>query len=111
MTCKNLEIPRKTTKNYEIVFTKDGANEDITGWTIYFMAKEKMDDPDTSAVIDKEVTIHTDPTNGETIIELTSSDTDISCGNYYYSIDYLDDEGNEGILVWGKLKISKKVRD
>ena len=111
MVCKNIEIPRKTTKIFELYFTKDGTAQDITGWTIYFTAKEKMDDPDTSAVISKEITSHTNPTAGKTEISLSSSDTDIDVGNYYYSVDYLDSDGNEGILYQGRLKIAKRVRD
>jgi len=111
MECKNIEIPRRTTRTYKIHFTKDGRDEDITGWTIYFTAKLKMDDSDTGAPIMKTIIGHTDPVNGKTEIELLKTDTDIACKSYHYSIDYLDDEGNEGILFWGRLKISKRVRD
>jgi len=111
MRWRNIEISQKTTKIYEIHFTKDEVAQDITGWTIYFIVKEKMGDPDTSAVITKEVTTHSNPTIGETEIELLTSDTNITPGNYYYSIDYLDDSGNEGVLFQGRLKIARRVRD
>lgn len=111
MICRNLTIPRKTTKIFELIFRRGTAYEDITGWTFYFIAKEKMDDPDSTAPIMKEITIHTNPTLGKTTIELEPTDTDIYCKNYYYSIDYLDDDGNEGVLFWGRLKIAKRVRD
>ena len=110
MNCKNLEISRKTTKIYEIHFTKNSRAQDITGWKIYFVAKEKMDDPDTGAPIYKEVS-PTNPKQGIAQIELSTTDTDVACKNYNYSIDYLDVDGNEGILFWGKLKIAKRVRD
>jgi len=111
MICRNLTIPRKTTKIFELKFRKGNYYQNITDWTFYFVAKEKMDDPDTGALITKEVTVHIDPTHGKTIIQLYPTDTDISCKNYYYTIDYLDDSGNEGVLFWGRLKIAKKVRD
>ena len=111
MICKNLVIPRKTTKIFELIFRRGNSYEDITGWTFYFVAKEKMDDADSSALIMKEIITHTNPTQGKTTIELEPTDTDISCKNYHYSIDYKDDDGNEGILFWGNLKITKRVRD
>ena len=89
MVCKNLEIAQKTSKIYEIYFKENGISVDITDWTIYFIVKERMDDADTGALIDKEVTSHTNAVQGKTQIELTSSDTNITPGNYYYSIDYL----------------------
>jgi len=111
MICKNLTIPRKTTKIFELTFKRGNYYQDITGWTFYFIAKENMDDPDTGASIYKEITTHINPTKGKTIIELESVDTDIYCKNYHYSIDYLDDTGNEGVLFWGYLKIAKRLKD
>jgi len=111
MVCKNIEIPRKTTKIFELIFKRGCYYENITNWTFYFTAKEKMDDPDTGAPIVKEITNHINPKQGKSTISLSPTDTDIPCRNYHYSIDYLDGNGNEGIIVWGRLKISKRVRD
>ena len=107
--CKNLELIRKSTKTYELQFQKDGAGVDITGWSIYFTIKEKMEDTDEDAKLAKVVTNHDSATSGKTLIELSSSDTDIEKGNYCYSIDYLDDDGNEGVLVYGRIKIAEPV--
>ena len=104
-----LEIIRKTTKNYELKFTKDGLVTDITGWTIYFTVKESMEDIDASAKIAKIVTTFANAEGGIALIELTSTDTDITAGNYWYSIDYRDSDDNEDTLLTGKIKIKEPV--
>jgi len=108
--CKNLTIFKKDTKTYELKFKKNGAGIDITDWTIYFTVKEKMEDSDLEAIIKKDISAHSDPSNGVTTISLTSEDTDYT-GNYYYSIDYKDGDGNEGVLFHGRIKFQESVRD
>jgi len=110
MEYKDLEFFRKSSKTYELIFEKNGISEDITGWSIYLTVKENMEDTDTNAKISKTVTVHSEPTNGKTLISLTSSDTDILAGMYWYSIDYKDNLGNEGVLFWGKLRTKEPVR-
>ena len=109
MECQDLTIYRKSTKAYELQFKKNGVGVDITDWTVYMTIKQSMEDPDESAKLAKKVTSHNNPTTGKTIIELSSTDTDIPAGNYWYAIDYLDDDGNEDTLVWGKIKIKEPV--
>ena len=61
---------------------------DLTDATVFFTAKPALtaDADDASAVIEKEVISHTDPEAGETVIELTSEDTDVTPGTYFYDI-------------------------
>lgn len=106
---KDLEIFRKTTKVYELNFKKDGQVLPITGWTIYFTVKENMADPDVDAKIKKDITTHIDPTQGKTIIELSTIDTDLDPKSYYYDIKYKDAEGNAGILFRGRITIIEPV--
>lgn len=108
---KDISIKKKSTKAYEIkvINGETKSAEDITGWTFYMTVKENMKDTDANAKIAKVVTEHTDPTAGESLISLTSGDTNLPAKNYYYSVDYKDDEGNEDVLVEGRLKISEAV--
>ena len=111
---KDIRRHRRSTQPYKIKVKKDGIAEDITGWTIYFTVKENMNDDDTEsgggeAKIAKDITIHTDPTNGQTLITLSSSDTNLTPGNYYYDIKYKDDEDNIAVLFRGRIKIIKPV--
>jgi len=107
---KDLEVVRKTTKNYELQFTKNGQMVDITDYSVYFTVKTNMNDNDASSVINKTVTSHSEPTKGITLIQLTTSDTDIDAGNYYYSIDYKDDDDNQQVLFTGRIRVIEPVR-
>lgn len=109
---KNLQIFKNTSKEYELRFSKDNSPLDISGWTIYFTAKINMADVDANAAISKTVTSHVEATNGKTLIELSPTDTDIDPKpKYWYSIDYKDDEGNEEVILHGKLQIIDSVRN
>jgi len=110
MECKNLELYCKQTKNYELLFKENGLGVDITDWTVYMTVKTNASDSDAIAKIDKKVTTHTDAPNGKTIIELSSTDTDLDAGNYYYDIAYKDDDSNEGVLFQGRLRIIEPIR-
>ena len=68
-------------------------NMDITGYTLFFTAKSALPtgNDDSDAVIEVEVTEHTDPTNGITVIPLSATDTNITPGTYYYDIQLVKD--------------------
>ena len=106
---QNLEIERRSTKAYTVKFFKEGSVEDITGWTVYMTIKSNIDDLDADAKLKKKITEHLNAQEGIAIIELTSDDTDITAGNYYYSIDYLDDDDNESTVINGVIKIKEPV--
>jgi len=106
--CINLEVFKKTTKNYELRFKENGSAKNITGWTIYFTVKEKITDTDANAKINHDVTDHLDATSGKTLISLTQNDTN-RIGNYYYDITYKDNEGNIGVLYYGRITFKEKT--
>lgn len=88
-----LEIIKKDSFERTLIFEDSKGNRlDITDWKVYFMAKTNINDVDGSAVITKTITSHSNATNGETILSLSSSDTNIAVGNYYYSIKVITDE-------------------
>jgi len=106
---KNLEIKQKTSRTYELLFKKDGSYIDITDWTIFFTLKTALGDADASALISKTVTSHSNATQGETTVELTASDTDLTPGSYYYDFKYKTDDGDIGVLFEGKMTLTKIV--
>lgn len=116
-TWRDLEIFRKTTKNYELIVTNEstGRAEDITDWEINFTVKKNMKDTDEEAVITKDIGLmsgadseHSDPTNGKTIITIDPDETDLT-GVYYYDIKYVKGDGNTGIIVRGRIKFIETV--
>jgi hypothetical protein len=84
----DISLIRGDTSSITFELTEGGTPSDLTGSTVFFTAKPALtnDITDTTAVIAIEVTNHSDPTNGITIIPLTSSDTDVNPGLYYYDI-------------------------
>ncbi len=80
----DIEIIRGDTTSID--FTSNGI--DLTGSTVFFTAKTAIDNDvdDSTAAIAVEVTDHTDPTAGVTVIPLSSTDTNIEPGEYFYDI-------------------------
>jgi len=89
-----LSVGRKTTNTYKMTFTTNGSVQDITGWTIFFTIKKNVSQLDSAALISKTITTHSDPTQGISLLVLSSSDTDISSGNYVYDIRFKDTSNN-----------------
>lgn len=114
---QNIEIKRGTTLPIDVNITDaNGDPIDLTGATVYFTAKTAESDvslDDSTAAIKKDVTVHTDPAQGETKITLDADDTTINPGNYYYDITvkYPAIGGADPVVntvVEGKLKIDGK---
>lgn len=108
--CKNLIISQGSTPVYQLEVLKKGISTSIVGWTIYFTAKKNREDSDANAAINKKITDHSDAANGLTQIELSKTDTNHT-GNYYFSLDYKDNDENEGVILWGRIKFEDSVRD
>jgi hypothetical protein len=70
-----------------------------------------MIDTDANAKIKKTITVHSDPTNGKTVISLTETDTDITPKSYYYDITIQDDDTaepeNRFVILRGRLTIER----
>lgn len=79
------------------VYDKNGAVVNITNDTIYFTVKliknsTAAGSVDTTAVIGPKKNApggHSDPTNGETVFVLSSTETAVMPGNYYYDVEWV----------------------
>jgi len=104
-----LEVKRGDSKTYTLTFKdEDGNLIDITGYTVFFTVKEKIDDNDDHAKIKKTITSHTDPTNGETQIQLSSSDTNL-IGNYLFDIQIKNTTNEIITIMEGLITFTKDV--
>ena len=102
----NLYIIRGDDKYYDINFKdKDQNAIDITGWKLYFTVKKNLGDSDEEAVIKKDITTHTDPSNGKTRLHLTNADTEINGGDYYYDIQVKRTSDDVFTVMIGKISI------
>lgn len=91
---------------------EDGAVIDITGYTVFFTMKKRPDDDsdDSDAPIKKTVTSHSDPTNGETIIYLTSAETAVlEARRYVYDLQLKDLSDKINSTKYGVLEVIKDV--
>lgn len=83
------------------------AGVDLTDSTVFFTAKSTISNSadDSDAVIEVEVTSHSDPENGTTVIPLSSTDTNVTPGVYYYDIQVVDSSGNVTSIPVRKMQI------
>lgn len=105
----NLKIVKCNTATLNLEFTKDDLATTIAGATVYFTAKKNLGQAQYD--IYKEITTHSDAPNGKTEIELTSSDTDINEGNYFYDITVRFANDKIHTFTIGKLTIAQGTSD
>lgn len=107
----NIQLVKKDTKTYTIRLTKNGMAENISGWTLYFTVKADFNDADSAAIISKNTIF---PSNAESIagigyLSLTSAETDVAIGEYFYDMKFVDVNYRETFLR-GQINIIPSVR-
>lgn len=118
MSCENIvniEIYKNKTKTWEIQFEENNAALNIEDFKIYFIVKTKKSDLDSAALLNIEITNHSDAVNGKTEIHLTKAQTNaLSLGNYWYSVEFNDGETgadeDEDVLYEGRLTVLRPTR-
>lgn len=105
MTTETLELVRGDYKAFNLAFSQGGTPINITGFSLFFTAKEDAADSDAEAVISKKVTSHTDPTAGLTVVELDADDTDVTPGSYLYDFQLVNVAGKPTTVLMGTLNI------
>src|SRR5690606_29418699 len=71
----------------------EGDVYDLTDGIVFFTVKERLSDDDDDALILKNIDTFTEPESGEMILELSSMDTEIEIGKYWYDIQLKDSAG------------------
>lgn len=102
-----IEFYRENTVNINLTFSEI----DLTGATIYFTVKQASDETsdDSTALIKKDITSHTNPTNGTTLVQLTPSDTDVAPGKYVYDIKLKKANGDQTTVQVGNVVVKPAV--
>ena len=104
-----LEVMRGDTKTWTLYVEDDDGNDiDISGYTVFFTAKNNINDSDDDAVIKKTITSHTNPTAGETQIDLTSTDTAV-VANLVFDIQVKKSTGEIVTITPGILSILQDI--
>ena len=70
---------------------------------------ESLDETDADALISKTVTVHTDPTNGITVVPVEAADTNLPLGVYFYDVKVKTDAGRIFAVVRGKFNVVWRV--
>ncbi len=98
--------------NTVTILDSAGSPVDITGYTFLFVVKNKLTDSDGNALIYKEITTHSDPTNGITEITLIPADTSDKAGNYFYYYQLLDTSTKRRVVLKNaNFQIEQRVGD
>lgn len=100
MAGQKLSFYRENTVNINLSFP----DVDLTGATVYFTVKPSYDDDqsDATAIIKKDVTSHTSPTTGETLVTLSPVDTNVAAGKYGYDIKLEKASGEQTTVSIGQ---------
>ncbi len=99
----DLEVVKTDTKTITLsIKDADDVAIDITGYTVFFTVKTSVNDSDANALISKTTVCptNTDSTNGIAYIILSSADTTIAIGNFYYDIKIQKNSGQT--ILWRK---------
>jgi len=107
----NLQLVKKDTKTYEFRLVRNDIPVNISGWYVYFTVKRDWNDLDSSAIISKTVQF---PNNSESIsgigyLSLSTSDTNVDIGDYYYDMKFVD-TGMRETFLRGKMVIIPSIR-
>ena len=107
----NLELVQKDSKTFEFRLTRNGAAQPINGWNVYFTVKSNFNDLDAAALISKSYQFpdNAESTSGIGYLALTSTETNIAIGEYYYDMKFVDGTYRE-TFVRGKLNVLPSIR-
>lgn len=100
---QKIQFYKENTVNINLSFT----GVDLTGSTVYFTIKSAYDSDqaDASAIIKKDITSHTNPTQGLTTITLLPADTSVAAGKYGYDIKLKKATGEQSTITVGEVTV------
>jgi len=102
-------IYRKDDVVIPISMSNKGVAIDLTGITLVFIIKKDKEES-SSVILEKTISTHVDAENGKSEIVLTSTDTNITPGKYYYSIVMIDSLNYINTLVVSDIEIRQGLR-
>lgn len=82
---------------------------DITGDTWFFYVKALKSDTDANKIFGTSWTSHTDATNGITTVELSTVNTALTIGSYYYEVQRVTSGSKVYTMEQGELKIVQDI--
>jgi len=110
-TDTSIKMFKRDTENIVVtVKDSDGVAIDITGYTFWLTIKTLEAQADSDAVLQKEITTHTNPTGGITTFPITSAESGaIEVGDYQYDIQMKSAANDISTLVRGTFIIEQDI--
>lgn len=108
ITSTDLETFAYIDDSFQFTIKNNGVVVDITGWTVYFTVKRNK--KDTTALISKTITTHTNPTLGVTTVTIDKEDTQDLCDDYFYDFKVDNTSGDRKIYSVGKFTVNPGVK-
>ena len=105
ITETNLTVVQGDDQVYNLAFTVGSEPHNLTGSTLKFVAIKSKENPDTSAIITKNITTFIDASKGKAEIRLSHEETNQPLGTYYYRLKLIDNTGSIKTLLRGTLEI------
>lgn len=102
MTRYNFLLIQGDAKTFNLTFSRGGNPVDITEWTIVFVLSLTGSD-----VMNRPITVHTDPEAGKSQLFLSSTDTASLSGRYTYSIKVTNGDEQTTTVLVGKMRFIK----
>ncbi len=109
----DLEVYKGRTRKYQILFTRNNGVINIADYTVIFKVKKTRHSTETKIIKTLTEDDFEDAANGDVLIALTISDTNIDVGTYVWSVEYDDGETGDDkdfdVLFEGKFTVKKPI--
>jgi hypothetical protein len=110
MASQRMLIIKRDDSDFELTFKDIDSNPiDLTDGTVFFTVKRNKKDTDENAIIKKHITTFEDPTLGICTLSLSSSDTDILPGDYWFDVQLKDKLGRISSTYAGRMLVKQDI--
>jgi len=105
-----LTIKRGDTRVITVTVTdSNGSPFDLTDYKMFLTAKTDRTNTDANADIGPKEAVIASPLTGVGVITLSSDDTDIDCGLYYYDVQVNKGSTNVYTIIWSTITMQQDV--
>ena len=103
------QIWRACVKTITLTVNEDSVVKNLTGYDLHLTVKKKRSDDDADAVLTDTATIAA-PTTGVGVFTLTTTQTAISPGIYFYDVQWDDGANDVDTVIYGTFQILEDTR-
>lgn len=109
---RNLKMVKGDSYNAQLQIKVNDVPQDITGDTVTFTLKKNLNADDSEATFQQVITVHTDPTQGITTLQIPKTESSaFTVRDYYYDIQWTQASGENTTILRGTMEVSWEVTD